>query len=197
MSNVKSTVARNLTELRKEKNLTQGALAKMFNYSDKAVSKWECGDSLPDLDTLLTLANFYGVTLDELVSEDPIRPSAPADEQEEKMLFNNRLLISTMIVATVFLMATIVFVYGNMREPKLMLWITYVWAIPISCAALLPFYLKWKLVHDFYLYTQSLLLWSLLAALYLQIAVYSFWYLFLVGVPIQILIVLNHLLRTR
>ena len=66
---LKSIVANNLTELRKEKGLTQIQLAELFNYSDKAVSKWERGDTLPDLETLKALADYYQVTLDYLVHE--------------------------------------------------------------------------------------------------------------------------------
>ena len=49
MDDVRGALAANLAELRKEENLTQAEFAAQFNYSDKAVSKWERGDSLPDV----------------------------------------------------------------------------------------------------------------------------------------------------
>ena len=52
MEELKKIVGQNLTLLRKEKKMTQLEIAELFNYSDKAVSKWENGDTLLELETL-------------------------------------------------------------------------------------------------------------------------------------------------
>lgn len=76
-----------LTELRKEKNLSQAELADALNVSRQSVSLWENGSTVPALDKLQFLAEFYGVTLDELfyfVEEKP-KPqeqAAPPREAE-------------------------------------------------------------------------------------------------------------------
>ena len=70
MDDVRGALAANLAELRKEENLTQAEFAAQFNYSDKAVSKWERGESSPDLDNLMALAALYGCSLDQLVHAD-------------------------------------------------------------------------------------------------------------------------------
>ena len=44
----------------------------MFGYTDKAISKWEKGDTLPDVETLYQLASFYGVTIDYLTNDIPL-----------------------------------------------------------------------------------------------------------------------------
>ena len=196
MANIKSIVAKNLTELRKEENLTQGALAKMLNYSDKAVSKWECGDSLPDLETLKNLAEFYGVTLDYLVTENPEKRDKKNEDKNNLRLFGNRIIISSIVVVSVFLIATLVFVYESMLELTFFSWRAYLWALPISAFFLLLFLRRWKTEPIYILIARSVLLWSLVTCVYLQIAIYSFWYVFLVGIPVQILIILTHLLRT-
>lgn len=67
---VKVIVAKNLTELRKSRGLTQSELAEKLKYSDKTVSKWETGDSLPDISVLAELAALYGISLDDLVHEN-------------------------------------------------------------------------------------------------------------------------------
>ena len=64
MDDLKTVVGKNLASLRKQAKLTQIELAEKFNYSDKAVSKWEQGATLPDLETLKQLSDFYGVTID-------------------------------------------------------------------------------------------------------------------------------------
>ena len=81
MKELREIIGQNLTELRKQKGYTQISLAEKLNYSDKAISKWEKGTSLPSIDVLLDLANLYGVTLDYLVKE--------GDSKEKKLLKND------------------------------------------------------------------------------------------------------------
>lgn len=57
-----------LISLRKSKNLTQQELAKQINYSDKVISKWENGYSFPDMQALISLANFYQISIDDLTN---------------------------------------------------------------------------------------------------------------------------------
>lgn len=57
-----------LQSLRKEKNLTQQEIADIFNISSKTVSKWECGDAIPSINTLINLAKFYGVSVDQILN---------------------------------------------------------------------------------------------------------------------------------
>ena len=56
-----------VAQLRKEKGLTQKALAQQLFISDKAVSKWETGVSVPDTALLIPLAEALGVTVTELL----------------------------------------------------------------------------------------------------------------------------------
>ena len=61
------SLSQKLTSLRKSKNLTQQQLAKEVNYSDKVISKWERGESVPDVNALHSIAKFYNISLDELM----------------------------------------------------------------------------------------------------------------------------------
>lgn len=56
-----------LRELRKERNVTQEQLAETLGVSSRTVSRWETGSNLPDLDLLMTLADYHGVELRELL----------------------------------------------------------------------------------------------------------------------------------
>ena len=56
-----------IAQCRREKDLTQAALAEQLGISDRAVSKWETGRSLPDADNMLELSRILGVTVDELL----------------------------------------------------------------------------------------------------------------------------------
>ena len=56
-----------LKNLRRERKVTQGKLAKIFHISQTSVSKYETGEAFPDLETALKMADFFGVSLDEFV----------------------------------------------------------------------------------------------------------------------------------
>lgn len=57
-----------LIELRKEKDLTQQDFAEIFNVTFQAVSKWETGESLPDINTLEKISNFYCISINDLLN---------------------------------------------------------------------------------------------------------------------------------
>ena len=69
-----------ISECRKEKKLTQSQLAEKMNITDKAVSKWENGKSLPDISLLLPLCEILGISLNELFIGEHI----PNDKLKEK-----------------------------------------------------------------------------------------------------------------
>lgn len=85
MDDWKQIVAGNLSACRKQHGLTQLQLAELLHYSDKAVSKWERGESMPDLAVMKQLADFYGMSIDDFLltpeqrAEKAASPSADAD----------------------------------------------------------------------------------------------------------------------
>ncbi len=72
-----SKMAQFISELRKEKRLTQKELAEQLGVTDKAVSKWERGLSCPDISLLSKLSHLLGVTTSELLNGEKAEPSAP------------------------------------------------------------------------------------------------------------------------
>lgn len=72
-----------LYELRKQAGLSQEAFAEKLGVSRQAVSKWECGASMPDTDNLITIANLYNISLDELIGRPAPEKTEKADSQEE------------------------------------------------------------------------------------------------------------------
>ena len=100
---LKSNIAKNITELRKASELTQAQLAEKLNYSDKSVSKWERGDGVPDVVVLQKIADLFGVTLNDLVSEN--KPKLP----RKLPYLTNRIMIPLLSVGLTFLVASIVF----------------------------------------------------------------------------------------
>ena len=68
--NAQNTLGNKLYGLRKKANLSQEEFAEKLNISRQAVSKWECGESLPDTENLIKISKLYGVSLDELIDNN-------------------------------------------------------------------------------------------------------------------------------
>ena len=187
---LKAIVAKNLIELRKCKNMTQSELGERLSYSDKTISKWENGDSSPDLSALCKIASLYGITLDDLVQEGAVKKiDEKAEEKESKQVYQRSVILG-LSVAVVFLVAALVFVYILLNTDKAV-WQLFVWAIPISCLLLLRYSIKdgnWKRKRMWIL---TILCWSLLLCTYLQLLEYQVWLIFIVGAPIQVIIWLS------
>ena len=87
MEDLKSIIAENITALRKGSSMTQIELAEKLNYSDKAISKWERGESVPDITVLKAIADMFGVTVDYLLVREHIVECEEELSEEEKAAF--------------------------------------------------------------------------------------------------------------
>ena len=188
MKEIKDIVAQNLAELRIKFGYTQGELAEMVNYTDKSVSKWEHGEAMPPIDILKKLADIYNVTLDYLVTD------TPSDDYDKtynnKRNTPNKIIITLLAVSLVWIIATIMFFYGSIFAQK-NLWLSFVFAVPISTIVLLVFNGIWgKRLFTFILI--SILTWTTLLSLYLVFLQYNIWTLFIVGIPFQIATIFGH-----
>lgn len=100
-----------ISELRKEKGLTQKNLADLLNVTNKAVSKWECGKNFPDLALLQPLAEVLGTTVSELldmeqpISKETIAVLSAISQQERKTIKRSlyQFVIMAMIASALYL----------------------------------------------------------------------------------------------
>ncbi len=190
MNNIKSIVAKNIAELRQSKGMTQLELAEKLNYSDKAVSKWERAESMPDISVLVEIADMFGVPLDYLVREEHERPKP----KKEKPVRNyNKKFITALSVLLVWLVAFIAFVVLSIAtDGSPVQWLMLVYAIPLSMIVWLVLNSVWFDVRRNYLII-SLLMWSLLLAVHLSFllpAGINIWQMYLLGIPGQIIILI-------
>ena len=79
-------IAERLAQMRRRRGLSQGELARALGLSRQAVSKWERGESSPDTENLVALADFYGVSLDELVRPGCSAEAKPAADREPTLV---------------------------------------------------------------------------------------------------------------
>jgi len=186
MKDMKVIIAENIIQLRKQNKLTQAELAERLNYSDKAISKWERGESVPDVEILKKVAEMFGVTVDYLLTEN-------AFESIEKFKISkqdssNRIAIASLGVCIVWLMATIIYVYGQLNMAQSW-WTVFLWAVPASAFVLLVFNRMWG-KKKYEIYINTILVWSLLTAVFVQLLKYNIWLIFLIGIPVQVVIFL-------
>ena len=127
MIDLTPTVGRNLALLRKHRGLTQGQLAEHFSYSDKAISKWERGEALPDLNTLFELADFYGVTLDFLTHPQSEATLREIGRNDPRKVMSNRIIITLLAILTIWTLATVLFVSDLIMKTAWSGWMAFVW----------------------------------------------------------------------
>ncbi len=170
--------------------MTQAELAEKLNYSDKAVSKWERGESVPDLYVLKQLADFYGVSIDVLLK-------AP-NTIKHKTIHNKPLLRAVIAVCStmlVWLVAICAYAFINIIIPSITrTWLAFIYALPISCIVLLVLTSVWKKKITTGVIV-SVLVWTSILSIYLSLSFllsnppYTLWLIFLIGIPLQVLII--------
>jgi len=190
---IKSIVAQNIIELRKSHNWTQAELAQKLNYSDKAVSKWERAESLPDVTVLKEIADVFLVTVDYLLEEHHNKEHAFSPLRQIK---ENHIVITLLSVSLVALVATIVFVILGLFSVELPIWMTYIYAIPAACIVLIVFNSIWGRRAWNTLFV-SILVWSILLILYLSLRIENIWLIFMIGVPAEVIILLWRRLKFK
>ena len=199
MEDLKQIIARNITELRKARGYTQIELAERLNYSDKAVSKWERGESVPDIGVLKEIADLFSVTVDYLLQPEHEAPERAARKISSRRT-KNRGFITGMSVLLVWLIATFVFVVLSMvlREKSAAAWLSFVYAVPVSMIVWLVLNSLWFRARRNFLII-SLLMWSLLAAIYVSFLAASrnLWLIFVLGIPGQAIILLWSRIRFK
>ena len=189
MQELKFIIAKNIQKLRQEKGMTQLDLAEKLNYSDKSVSKWERGESLPDIVVLKSVADLFEVTLDYLVEEEHDGMSV-TKEMINKNYRRNCYIITGTSIFIVALMATLIYVILAMFFPGTDYpWLCYAYAIPAGLIVWLVFNSIWFNPRKNFMIV-SFLVWSLLLALYYTFSMLGFqiWPILLVGIPAQIII---------
>lgn len=195
-NNIEQNIANNIKTLRQQFGLKQSELGEKIAYSDKTVSKWENGTSVPDIRALYAIAEVFGLKVDDLINPDAVEKSVTLTKQEVKENRANEIAMVCLSVLSAWMVAT--FIYFTVWFIKgISIWQLFVWAVCPSALMLYRFNrinanIKW--VNTL---TLSIFLWSLIVAIYLQLLKFHLWPLFFIGVPTQAMIVISTLFRKR
>ena len=198
---LKGQIGANISAYRKRAGLTQAGLAEKLNYSDKAVSKWERGESVPDVVTLAQLAEQFGITVNDLLVDLDALPEETSKVQHameqvvEKTLKRKAdkkiiLMLSSLLCWFVALFLYVVLSAIPFTEEWS--WLFFIYAIPANAIVLLSLRSAW---HDFrrnkaYI---SVIVWGGLLSVYVTLRVFlgwDIWKMFLLGIPGQIAVLL-------
>lgn len=196
MEDLKPIIAKNITNLRQSAKLTQIELAERLNYSDKAISKWERAESLPDITVLKAIADLFDVPLDYLVREEHEPAAEKAPETSGK---RNHRVITTLSILIVWFVATLAFVLMDMIASALLArFLVFVYALPVSMIVWLVFNSIWFNRRLNYTII-SLMMWTILLSVVLTLYAFGIgsWQLLLLGIPGQIAIFLWSKLQYR
>lgn len=192
---LKQNLGINIMTHRKRQGLTQAGLAEKLNYSDKAVSKWERGESIPDVLTLMQLAALFSVKVDDLLADPNRLPEdsgavvGKMEKAVEKTLKRKAdkksiLGLSSLLVWFVALLAFVVISSLGIEKS----WIAFIYAIPADAIVRLSLLSAWR---DFRWNKTliSAIVWGSLLSLYMSLLLFvsvNIWKLFLLGIPGQL-----------
>lgn len=183
----KEIFAKRLAALRKNEGLTQLQLAEKLNYSDKAVSKWERGEAIPDIGVLIDLSNLFGVTIDSLVKEE-VKPVP------KKSIKINHSVITLLIVIAIIAAECVGYVIAQGANPSLDN-LLYCFVYPLPALAIVMSVLSGLWFNKTCrMLSVTGIVWSILLDAFLlvyHLTGYFYWLVFIIGIPAQIVILLS------
>lgn len=182
----KEVVAQNIYYLRTKNHLTQYELGEKLNYSDKAISKWERAEGMPDAYIISKMSELFGVTVDYMLT--------PHSEQDKKVetrpIKKVKRIVSNIVSAGILFIALFIFsIVAMVSDYKEFFWQIFIYAIPVVVVYRIIFNSVWFRAKNVFLLT-SILLWSLIASIYVAIANWSLWIIFIIGLPLQVIVFL-------
>ena len=204
---LKNRIGGNIVAYRKRSGLTQARLAEQLNYSDKAVSKWERGESMPDVLTLVQLAELFEITVDDLLRDPDEIPDHEegriehamevAVEKTLKRKANKRVILGLSSLLVWFVALVVFVVVSRLDIPRS--WIAFLYAIPVDAIVQLSLRSAWR---DFRWNKTliSILMWGGLLSLYASLKLFvhvDIWKLFLLGIPGQLAVLLWFRMYTK
>lgn len=186
--NINKTIAENIAFLRTTNKMTQLELAEKLNYSDKAVSKWERGDSVPDIKVLLKIASIFQVNINYLLENHGIEELPIISDKKKKLNLKALTIMSLVAFWTAVLLAFII-CYIALEKA---IWHILVYAVPVSLVMMLVFNSTWNIdgkraFNNFLII--SALCWDALVTVWFtdhKLALIMW-----LGIPIQIIVILS------
>jgi len=172
--NINANIARNIAYYRKKRKLTQAELAEFLNYSDKSVSKWEREDGLPSILVLKEISDFFGITINDLISDKVVKP---------KNNYKHRLLITYLYASIVLLIGGVVYGTLSIVGVDYENWHIIIYSLPVFFLTLMIFTIVWKWVLQIFIY-YTLFIWTMALSLFIGFNIENGYWFFIIAIPI-------------
>ena len=195
-NNQQELLAKNLVYYRKASGLTQLELAEKFNYSDKSISKWERGEGFPDVFVLKSLADFYGITVDDFYLEEHKKITVK-HSQRRKQIY-----IRLLSIAIAVLVTFITFFFLNTLLSKDLAfkpWLVFLYGLVVISIT----WLVWEFIyHKRFnrMLAASAVIWTSAISIYFTFFVMmslNLWLIFIVAIPLQVLEIIWFLFKNK
>ena len=190
-ADLSAVTAKNIASLRTARKMTQLELGEALSYSDKAISKWERGESIPDAYVLCSLSRIFGVSVDWILTPHNEDEAPPPPKDNE---LRRHVAITLLSFFGLYAAVTVAFVV--LATLGIYLWQMFVYALPASLIVLLVFNSLWGRRRRNFLLV-GLFLAALLLSVYIALLPKNLWMIFLLAAPGELLIWLSHFLRRR
>lgn len=199
---LKNLIGKNIAAYRKQAGLTQAGLAEKLNYSDKAVSKWERGESVPDVMTLVQLAEQFEITVNELVADPDVLPGdnpgnlekamTQVSEKALKRKANKNIILGLSSILVWFVALLVFVIFSSFEFLDKYSCLLFFYAIPANAIVALSLRSAWR---DFRWNKMliSAIMWGSLLSIHISLLVFlkfNMWKIYLLGIPGQIAIFL-------
>ena len=187
---IKEIISRNIVNLRKEKGLTQIELADALHYSNKAISKWEKGDSLPDAETLYEIAKFFNVSIEYLFTnhDEVILNKEQANKIRKKEIIFYTSLVTIVGLLVYSFIALIFSIIPQLSKNNIIAILLLDGAGVIAIILIIQICLK---VKKYITLLLSLLIWDLTIGLNLLFSEYSINYIYIIAILLQIIVIIT------
>ena len=191
---IKKILGQRLTEARMACGITQLSLAEKLNYSDKAVSKWERGESLPDVLTIMQIGEALGVTMSYLLGEEdkPKTPDRIVNERRSKRSIS--VFVPLVSAIGIYFIASVLFLIFK-QIPSVAPYADYsfLFALPVVFITLSVFsFIWWHNISQ--CICLSILIWSIFASIYTAVDLFTnlpdFKYIFFSSAILQIICII-------
>ena len=183
-----AAVAENIATLRASRKMTQLELGEALNYSDKAISKWERAEAVPDAYVLSDLAAIFDVSVDWILTKHE-KDEAPPRKSDH--VARVRRAITMLSFFGVWTFATLIFV--TLALVDIFEWQVFIYTIPISLIVLIVFNALWGGRVRCFLLVAALIA-SLVLTLYVVFLAHNYWLLFLLLAPAEICVLISYFL---
>ncbi len=185
---LKEIVAKNICDLRKIYKMTQAELAEKLNYSDKAVSKWERAEAIPDVETIKKMSEIFDVSVDCMLTENT---DIKKNIKTRRLSTPQKFLISIISAVLVWVVATAAFAilsWAGVSSKRAS--IAFIYAIPSTFIVLIVFNGMWGKTWATLLFVSGLV-WTVALSIYLTPVFFDIesnvmWLIFICGIPVQI-----------